>query len=418
MSQRAFDDVERLLTDQVGLRLDPALRGRLRQAVRDEADKRGQRLKDYVAALDVDAMALQDLLNRVTVQETAFFRDPGQFMALASHVLPALRDTGQPVRVWSAGCANGQEPYSIAMALSESGIGEWEVVATDVSTDALARTRAGVYAERELRGLNDVRRLRHFVAADGDAARFQISDDLRKHVRVVRNNLASDLPPFPPRSCDIVFCRNVLIYFDRATTVALLDRFAEWLPPGGALFLGYSESLWDLSDRFRLVRMGDAFVYRNARPEDSTDHVPVSGSSIVRPVAPPPAAPLEKQDATQTWIERQLADDEALDEIDPRLDATAAESLQEGESALKESSYAEAVTAFRRAVYLDPDNPVAYLHLGIALRATGDDVAARRAYAAGRAALDRCDADAVEALLEGFHIDELTRLLDEGASEP
>ena len=154
MNDRALEDAGRLLSRRVGLRLDPAIRGRLARAVRDEALRAESDEAGYVARLDADPDLLQELLNRVTVQETSFFRDPGQFAALATYVLPGLRDAGGPVRIWSAGCSNGQEPYSLAMTLAESGIGDWGIVASDISTKALGRTRRARYRERELRGLS------------------------------------------------------------------------------------------------------------------------------------------------------------------------------------------------------------------------------------------------------------------------
>ena len=130
MSDDAIEAVAQLLARRVGLRLDHAIRARLVSAVRDEAARHELRIDAYVDVLTADADALQALLNRVTVQETSFFRDPGQFAALAAEVLPALRDSGAPVRLWSAGCANGQEAYSLAMTLAESGIADWRVVAS------------------------------------------------------------------------------------------------------------------------------------------------------------------------------------------------------------------------------------------------------------------------------------------------
>src|SRR5215212_5083608 len=101
MSERALDEAGRLLARRVGLRLDPAIRGRLARAVRDEAIRFGESASDYVARLERDAAVLQDLLNRVTVQETSFFRDPAQFVAFADDVLPSLAGNGSPVQVWS-----------------------------------------------------------------------------------------------------------------------------------------------------------------------------------------------------------------------------------------------------------------------------------------------------------------------------
>jgi tetratricopeptide (TPR) repeat protein len=208
-----------------------------------------------------------------------------------------------------------------------------------------------------------------------------------------------------------VFCRNVLIYFNRENVVTLLARLREWMPEGAHLFLGYSESLWQVTDEFHLVRLGDAFAYRSgvdpqaptaprhpapAPPDETMRTVPPSvrpsASSVVRPaavVSPPPRA-------------RRAA---------PSTDVT--EVFAQGEQELDRGDHLAAVTSFRQAVFLEPDDPVAYLNLGLALEATGDEVAARRAFAAGRAALDRCDEAIVEAALEGYRIDELTRLFEQ-----
>ena len=401
MTERAVDDAGRLLSRRVGLRLDPAIRGRLERAVRDEAARVGDDPEAYVASLERDPDRLQDLLNRVTVQETSFFRDPGQFAALASWVLPALRLSGEPVQVWSAGCANGQEPYSLAMVLAESGIERWQVTATDISTAALARTRAARYAERELRGLSEERRHAHLVSAsDGTWA---IRPELKDNVQVLRHNLASDPPPFMAGACQVVFCRNVLIYFGHDDVVAFLDRLAARLAPNGHLFLGYSESLWQVTERFRLVRLGDAFAYR---PSTGATATPPAPSPARRPrpsVAAPPSPPRERRS-------RPVA---APPVEEPRSDVS--ELLATGEAALDRGEHAEAVTAFRKAAFMDPDHPLAHLSLGLALEVTGDDVAARRAFAASRAALARCDTAAVEATLEGYRLDDLVALLDRKA---
>jgi chemotaxis protein methyltransferase CheR len=395
LTERALEDAARLLSRRVGLRLDPAVRGRLARAVRDEAE--GQDLGDYVARLDTDPDALQALLNRVTVQETSFFRDAGQFDALSSSILPALRDTGLPVRVWSAAAANGQEPYSLAMVLAEADLLDWQVIATDISTSALARTRAARYQEKELSGLSPARRERYLHPVGSDGREWEVVPELRKQVHVSRHNLAADLPPFPPGSCQIVLCRNVLIYFDRDEVLGVLDRLSQWLPPDGYLFLGYSESLWQVTDRFTLVRIGESFVYRN-------------GPRQAPPAAPTPAARRgARKAAPQKRRQPRPPRPAPTEEVAP---PTPAELLAQGELALGARDYPGAVAAFRKAAYLDPDQPLAHLNLALALEAAGDGDAARRAYLAARAALDRCDTALVEATLEGYQLDELTRLLE------
>jgi chemotaxis methyl-accepting protein methylase len=433
-AERSLEAVARLLARRVGLRLDHAIRARLVNAVHDEAERRGLGLDAYVTALDGDPVALQDLLNRVTVQETAFFRDPGQFAVLAGEVLPALRAQGGPVQIWSAGCANGQEAYSLAMTLAESGIEQAAVIASDLSTDAVGRTRRARYTDREVTGLSEIRRARHLVpvtGADPAGQRWEIAHELRARVRVVRHNLVSELPPWSPGACQIVFCRNVLIYFDRASVVALLDRLAEWMPSGAYLFLGYSESLWQVSDAFSLVRFGDAFAYRNDRRAPfvawpgTTAGAADTGSSTTTTVQPPAADGLGAASAPRVphpipplaepaprasvgGAVRRADPVPVTEAVPPPRHALFAR----GTAAFDRGDHAAAISAFRQAVYLDPDDPVAHLNLALALDASGDEAAARRAYGAGRAALARCDPVAVEAALEGYHLDELTRLLE------
>jgi chemotaxis methyl-accepting protein methylase len=392
MSEDALDEAGRLLARRVGLRLDPAIRGRLARAVRDEAERRAESMADYVAQLDRDPVALQDLLNRVTVQETSFFRDPGQFLAFANEVLPYLVEQGSPVHVWSAGCANGQEAYSLAMVLAENGRTDWQVVATDISTKALSRTAAGRYAERELRGLSPERKARHLIPVADTPGMWEVAPSLRRRVCTLRHNLAADPPPIPPGGCQVVFCRNVLIYFGHADVVQFLDRLSTWLPPGGHLFLGYSESLWLVSDRFHLVRLGGAFAYR-CGPVPTRDAATKRARAETSP--PPRTAPRAAERSPS-----------------PRSQQSEAGLLAEGEAAMGAGDYTGAVTAFRKAAFLEPDQPVAHLSLGLALDALGDLKAARRAYAAARAAVDRGDTAAIETTLEGYGLDELRRLLD------
>lgn len=418
MTDRALEQAARLLSRRVGLRSDPAIRARLTRAVRDEAERRDLDVASYVARLDTDGAALQDLLDRVTVQETSFFRDPGQFDALARDVLPTLASTGRPVRVWSAGCANGQEAYSLAMVLAESDLPGWEVVATDISTRALRRTERARYQQRELSGLTPERRDRFMVER---GAEWEVVPTLRSRVSVQANNLAVDPPPVPPGLCDVVFCRNVLIYFGRDDVVALLRQWARWLPPGAYLFLGYSETLWQVTDHFELVRLGDAFVYRNGPAARG----PMALSASLRTMAPrrldpppldrppldrppesaaPPAAAV-KPHADQDRPEPAIV-------VGPPDDGSAGAAMEAGAAALARGDPDEAVRCFRRAVYLDSDLPLAHLHLGLALEEVGQDVAARRSFAAARAALDRVGPGALEEGLEGYHVDELIRLLE------
>jgi chemotaxis methyl-accepting protein methylase len=402
-------DIAGLLARRTGLEMDPAVRGRLARAVRMEIERSGEQDAAYAERLGRDPAALQDLLNRVTVQETSFFRDPAQFAALAEHVLPPLVDAGLPVQVWSAACANGQEAYSLAMVLAESALRTWHVFATDISTKALARTTAARYEERELSGLSPERRSRHLVPGDRPGS-WDIAPALRSRVSVGRHNLAADPPPVAAGRCQVVFCRNVLIYFGRDDVVAFLNRLSAWMPGGGHLFLGYSESLWMVTDRFHLERLGDAFVYRNGPAPVGVTPARATSPAAAPPRRPPTAAPARPVAAPAP---------------PPRVAAPALEAwpagaglLAEGEAAMGAGDHAGAVRAFRKAAFVEPDQPLAHLSLGLALEAAGDADAAQRAFVAARAAFGRADRSLLEASLEGYQLEELQRLLDLKAGAP
>jgi chemotaxis methyl-accepting protein methylase len=372
MNRSVVAAAARLLASQAGLHVPEGLRERLSTCLQREARAGGQPVEGYLASLAGDPAAFQRLLDCITVQETDFFRHPDHFATLRLAVLPTLQP---PVTVWSAGCANGQEAYSLAMLLAESGCPDWQVLATDLSSEAVARTRAGRYSRAELAGLPPA--CWRFVRPAGDG--FEVEPELRRRVRAERANLVEGDFPCPAGRCQVVFCRNVLIYLTRAEVAAFLERLAGWLAPGGVLFLGYSESVSALASRLRPERLGGTFVLRAPGP----------APAVGRP-APPAARPARPTGA-------------------PLPDA--AELLATGEAAHRGGDPHSAIAAFRKAAYLDPDQPLAHFHLGLALEAAGDDRAARRAFAAALAALERCDPAGLEARLEGWHRSELAATL-------
>jgi chemotaxis methyl-accepting protein methylase len=375
-AETSFDAVARLLAKRVGHRLDAARRSRLSRASAEEAARLGLEMEGYVTALECDPGVLQSLLNRVTVQETSFFRDVNQFEALAQQILPELR---RPVTIWSAGCANGQEAYSIAMLLAEAGDRSSRVIATDISTRALERARRGTYSAREVADLG-ARRDRFFTPGP---LGFQIAREIRDRVEFRVHNLFTDPPPFAPGTCPIVLCRNVLIYFGRDEVLSFVERVADWLPPRGWLFLGYSESLWQVTNRFQLVRIGDAFVYRQSTPQG--------------PVGAPPAPALAAR-APRPRRLRPSAPDIA--------------------DVAGTSDPLSTIVGLRKEAYLAPDQPLTHLHLALALEAAGDIDAARRSFGACRAALADCDTALVESALEGYTMKELSALVDARIGRP
>jgi chemotaxis protein methyltransferase CheR len=230
---------------------------------------------------------LRRLLPLVTVGKTSFFRDEKQFAALAALVpdlLARRRGEGRRISIWSAGCATGEEPWSIAMTAAEAGArpGEVELLASDVNPEAVAAAAEGLFPERRLRDVPPPLVERWF-RREGDA--FRVAPALRGQLGGAEvHNLASPRYPRPRAGAwDVIFCRNVIIYFDVPTVQAVLSRLLEALAPGGWLFLGYSESLFRLFDGFELTEVAGAFLYR--RPEGAP------GGGRATPPPQPPAAP-------------------------------------------------------------------------------------------------------------------------------
>ncbi|MDP9315031.1 MAG: tetratricopeptide repeat protein [Chloroflexota bacterium] len=223
--------------------------------------------RSYLAQLDT--AELQRITELVVNHETQFFRTPAQHRALREDLLPRLhrdRPISQPLRCWSAGCATGEEPYSLAISMLET-LGQpsprpVEIYATDISTQALAKAQAGTYRGRAVTNVAPAELKRHFV---GRGDMFEVRPDVRALVRFEQHNLQAPLPAWAP-SLDIISCQNVTIYFAVETCRALMARFFDALVPGGYLFLGFSETLWRIFDRFETLEVAGAFVYRKPVP--------------------------------------------------------------------------------------------------------------------------------------------------------
>jgi chemotaxis protein methyltransferase CheR len=214
---------------------------------------------------------LARFIDAVSTNETYFYREPNHFSALENTILPELIARRPMVRIWSAGCSTGEEAYTLRMVF-QAGKGHlWpaeskaEIIATDISHEVIARAREGIYGERSLRSLPEHMRLRYFERReDGN---WRVSQELRQGVEFRVHNLLQEGPP--ERHFELIFCRNVMIYFDKKTQRRLVDeRFAEVLDGRGYLCIGHSESLTGTSRRFRYVRGLSAPVYRKI--EEST----------------------------------------------------------------------------------------------------------------------------------------------------
>lgn len=394
--REATDRAGALLHTHIGLRLEPWMVGRLTRAVREAAAASGMTPAAFVTSLRGDPDSLQLLCDQVTVQESGFFRHPEQFEVLARDILPTLEP---PIRIWSAASANGQEPYSLAMTLLETGTAG-RVMATDVSAAAIRRTELGRYTLREAAGLSPARRA---AFGTSDAKAWAVNSNVKALVDAGVWNLTRSVPA-AAADCQVVFCRNVLIYFTPAHTAAFLDRLAATLPRGARLFLGGAESLWHVSERFEPERLGDAFVYRVR--EDSPSPARRGGQRLAaRPNRPKPAA---RQEPAGTRPARPRP-------ATPAASATAdtAELARLGHEAHLAGDNTTAVRMYRQWTYLQPDDALAHFHLGLALESCSDAAAASRAFAVTRKLLQRPDGAAHLAAFGGYSLGDVLRLLDQ-----
>lgn len=220
---------------------------------------------DYYYILKYDEKGPEEwrrVMDAFSVQETYFWREFDQIRALVDQVVPEwFRRHDRPLRIWSAACATGEEPYSIALALAEAGWGGHpiEIHASDASEAALAKARAAVYRERSFRSLPADLRGKYFEARpEGAALRREIAD----RVTFRRANLVSPADYADLQDVPVIFCRNVFIYFSPVAIGRVVSALAARMPPRSHLFIGAAESLLKLTEAFELEDMRGAFVYR------------------------------------------------------------------------------------------------------------------------------------------------------------
>lgn len=361
---------------------------------------------EYFARLARDDEEFRELMNLVTINETSFMRFPGQFEVLRRDVIPELMArtaASRVLRVWSAGCSTGQEAYSIAMTLLDSGAAAagWslEVLGTDVSTRALTVARDAVYPARALHGLADDLVARHFEPVGDD--RYRVSEAVRRLATFRYHNLIKE--PYPLSlfgEWHVIFCRNVTIYFKVESTRRVVGNFRECLVPGGYLFVGHSETLTSITDAFETVEKDGVFLYR--RPSEThrlrgeegegslrMPHAPsvAAGPQSARAAASPTTGRLDRVRrigelvdegrvalaAGRTTEAHRLARDiGVLDPADPRSP------LLDARAWAEEGDLDAAMTACERALATNPlMAPARYLY-GVVQMRRGDLEAAER----------------------------------------
>lgn len=210
----------------------------------------------------------QRFISIITNNETYFFREDAQLQIVAEQVIPHLKGKKQlggqkNIRIYSAGCSSGEEVYTLAMILLESGhlLWDWDIMVTgiDIDREMIARANEGIYSGRAFQS-TPAHYLEKYFTQSGDS--FQVKESLRKITRFEERNLLKLDPLLAHERADIIFCRNVFIYFNDDTVRKIVDSFASLLHPEGFLFLGHSESLSRITSRYEPIRHPGAIVYR------------------------------------------------------------------------------------------------------------------------------------------------------------
>ena len=272
LSEHELSEIRMLIEERTGICFDESrerfFSTRVREHLRAKALQRGTDLLRNMRKSNVEYEAL---LERLLTQETTFFRYPGVYEAFEKRVLPELHvkkfwKNPRTLRIWSAGCSTGEEPYSIAITIADSlsFADSWnvEILATDIGRQALKHAERGVYAGRSIASVSEKQLANHFSPVDGGQ---QIKPRLRKMISFAQMNLAS--PVYIGRM-DAIFCMNVLIYFSEERRRAMVQRFYETLEPGGYLFLGHSESISKMPVKFQAIVLNDCILYRKPTAEE------------------------------------------------------------------------------------------------------------------------------------------------------
>ena len=227
--------------------------------------------RNYFMMLRFEASGdeIQTLTNLMTVNETYFFREEYQFKCLINSILPEItrhKKDSQPIRIWSMPSSSGEEPYSIAIYLLEywAGINDWdvEIISSDIDTKILNMARKGCYSARSVQNLPKPLLKKYFTSAGSE---YQICDDLKQAVEFTRVNLMNPADVRGYRGFDVIFCRNLLIYFDDLSRRQAADTFYDALHPGGFLCLGHSESMSRISSLYKACKFSDSVVYQKPK---------------------------------------------------------------------------------------------------------------------------------------------------------
>ena len=254
VSHADFVTISAILYDVAGIKLSEGKEGLV-------VSRLGKRMREvgiasfrsYITRVREDPHELREMIDRLTTNKTSFFRESAHFDFLRTRALPAWGD--REVAIWSAGCSSGEEPYTLATVLfdhAQGGDAHGRILATDLSHRVLVKAKEGAYNAESVRDIPPQTLQRHFERVrDGAGDRWVAREHLRSVIRFGKLNLMGEWPMKGP--FDAIFCRNVMIYFDRETQERLVQRFSRLLAPDGYLFVGHSETLHSMQHDLRYV---------------------------------------------------------------------------------------------------------------------------------------------------------------------
>lgn len=272
LSDEAFDELRTYIAKHAGIRF----RDNKRYLLESQVGRRTKALgvPDFESYLDLlrnghQPSELPKLLNAVTINETSFFRYPKQYEALVTTLLPQYIERVhrlRRLRIWSAACSTGDEPYTLAMLIKEHLQPNYpdlriDIIGTDINTEVIATARKGIYASYAVRNVPD-RYLRAHFTPEGD--HYTLSREIRQLVSFRHLNLTDSRAVRQMRSVDVIICANVLIYFDQSTKQQVTSDLYKSLNPGGYLFVGTSETLHGVTRAFQPVRLNHTIAYQKA----------------------------------------------------------------------------------------------------------------------------------------------------------
>ncbi len=263
LTDSQFEKFRKLIYDSSGITFSETNRSILDSRLKERLrEKQMENLEDYYNLITTDSEEFKVFLDSITTNLTRFFRNQPHFDALINYVVPHLIEKKKKlmetkIHIWSAGCSTGEEPYTIAMLLKDKLPAPYtfEITASDISLKSLMVGQQGFYSDSRISGIPQNYLATFFTKADGG---YQVKPELMKTIKFDYHNLRYDMGA---RNFDVVFCRNVLIYFDEAAQKATIDRFYNSMSKDSYLFIGHSESLFGMDTKFEFLKTQWACLY-------------------------------------------------------------------------------------------------------------------------------------------------------------